>query len=501
MIAFPKFSLTFNSLHGARDEVSREFDQVRVALASALSIDDLVTEGFRDVANCAALATLNTAGMDTARTLMVFVKTLRAFFVLARSSATAAPYVRIPASGRPGWIWQRVLESRLWWTQITWYVDPVSGDDEGQGDASTRGLKTVREFYRRTAQRAQASGDGTTLTLNLLGDLPDADTLFLSEAMSNAINVVGTMTVAASGTISAAVARNPGANASNDITIAGFNWAPYVGVALVRLQATPTTTAAIEANLGANTCRLGEQIVGGTPGSGFTAGQVVEIVIPSRLPGITISAAGGQVVVSNCTLGPVTGNFLLRYPAMTGIFSAQRCVVLGSTAGTMTAAQMSLFGCAISRDMVFQGILNTTCCSFISANCSISGGWQRNHLQSTGGQGSTLQLLDGSTTRFTSDFHMFGLAAGVTAIQQRPGTVIYFAAHFYGSGNNALSAGIQQIIDAHAFLAGGAPTMDAGLGLYTDSDDGPLTGGTSIPWVTGPPILPFNAQLNAMVPY
>lgn len=427
-----------------------------------------------------------------------YVQSVKAFFVLVTSAQATSAYVRLAASGRPTFLWMRVLESETWWSQATWYVDPANAsgvaDDENTGanaaGAGVGPLRTFAELGRRFRGRNMPGTEAASYVVNLLSDTPDTDFPQMhigSNARAGIINIsiTGvTTSIVAVGAITSAVARNAATNTANSITFTGFDFSPYVGK-LVRLVATPTTTAVIEAAPSLGVAQLSQRDVNGTPGGDFTGGDNVEIPIFTKLPGYTQEGPGTQVFFTSLTLNPAS-NIKVTAPGANVVLI--RCDVRGGSTGLWTCGVLNFNACGINKT---QGpdagvVVNTTGGALTTgAILALPASGTRHHLASFGMNNGQLVLSDGAIVRFNGDFHCFNLATGLSGIVMGPGTTAYFAAAYYGSGNNANSAGLALAFNAKVFYSA-TPVMDAAKGCYFDgAQGGGISAGTALPFAGG----------------
>jgi hypothetical protein len=98
--------------------------------------------------------------------------------------------------------------------------------------------------------------------------------------------------------------------------------------------------------------------------------------------------------------------------------------------------------------------------------------------------------------RAHDDWHAFDQPVQTANFLVEVMSLLWFANHFYGNGNDPGSAGIQLYYGLCTALYSTAPSMDAGLGLYlAGSSVG--SGGTSVPWSSLPYAL--DNHMNAMI--
>jgi len=159
-----------------------------------------------DIAELSALPTELWPDGNTVR-----VETLKCLFVLETTAADAVD-MEVVATVEAGRKWMRqsaaVNNANPWALQATWYVDPVSGDDENSGATSGAPLQTFLEFTRRV--QGATIGNTTVYLLSAGAELrgevafkETTDSLTIdgqSAATTLLTSVVNTHTVASSTT-------------------------------------------------------------------------------------------------------------------------------------------------------------------------------------------------------------------------------------------------------------------------------------------------------------
>lgn len=169
---------------------------------------------------------------------IVYVTTIRSYFqkrIVSPVPTTDGITVVPTQSGDGAWYRLTNVASQSWATDrvignaVTWYVDPVNGDDENDGSSSAAGgplavppyvgaIKTVAEFARRLLYLQR----GVTYTVQLLGDVPDTDSLDFTgrillgtgTASSTLIGFLGVETLIQSASQITAIAQTNGATAT-----------------------------------------------------------------------------------------------------------------------------------------------------------------------------------------------------------------------------------------------------------------------------------------------
>ncbi len=472
------------------------------------ALDLLATGSVQTVATIAALALLDASGFGNGDT-WCYVQTLKAYFCCVASTQAESANVRVAALNKTGFLWIRAVESTAWWTANAWSIDPANtsglASDENTGASASTPLLTWAEYSRRTRGRNNPGTESYSVTITLMSNTADTDCPQIhwdtnTRIGPSTITVNGTVTATAVGSISVAVAKNATTNQGNEITVPGFNWAPYVGC-ILRLVSTPTTTAVIAADLGSNTARLSEQTVVSALGTGFTAGQTVEIAGHTQVPGFNIGACNNLTVTINDCKFTRTGTVFVQNNALNASagLTLRRCELAGSGGVITSPSGITLDGCSITSAYNLYGSVTGAGTEVINAAVYVerqaSG---RHHIVGWGTNGGSIEWADGEVVRINSDFHAFDLPSAGRGLILDVGTNTYFAAAYYGSGNHALSAGIVFKFGSNVFYPTAIkPVMDAGLGFVHGSGNGTTAEGTAAAFSTLP--LALTAKLCAMV--
>ena len=164
----------------------------------------------------------------------IYVTSIQDYVVLDKTStATTARLAFATKSGTGKWI--RQFGTTLGWAyQFTWYIDPVSGNDDNLGTTAGTALQTVNEFCNRMAYAIC----GSFYLVNLLGDIPKTDTCILDPKIVGAasqagfcIHFAGQLTVVRTGTVTAATQAAYTANTTCFGTIqdGAIAWATDIG--------------------------------------------------------------------------------------------------------------------------------------------------------------------------------------------------------------------------------------------------------------------------------
>jgi len=403
-------------------------------------------------ATLAALAALTATTMNGGT--FCYVTTLKSWFKLEPSTQAAATAVRVAASGKAGFLWIREGLSPAWWSVLSWFVtSAAAANDENDGQTAGTPI-SPQEWRRRTFMRNLPGTETGSVTITLVADLGDNDYIQADWGIglrggSINLTIQGAQTVVATGLITAATAVNRATNTPAQIT-AGFSWAAHVG-RLVRLQGTTTTTAWCVKDLGANAGRMSEQAVAGVIGAGFTAGQTVEVVTLTKVPGIHV-VGPNQVLLNDCTIDPAAVTSL-RMDAVYSSFAATRIQFhgVGGTTNGITASSQNYTACAfVDRAWQLNGIVALVLCAQVNQSAGVAlqlfgGRVAENTLQSHFMQASTLNIAERTYVHVSgggaANTAMFDLAAA------QSGVALSIGSHFdcgamWGAGNNATSVPI-----------------------------------------------------------
>lgn len=130
----------------------------------------------------------------------------------------------IAASGGGAWLRDVSYQDLMWRSQSTWFISPATGDDENVGDTALVPLASWAEFTRRVSKLA------ASMTVTILDNITESlvgDFEALSAGLT--LEVIGSPTVLASGTIVGVAAPNPAGNAEGTLTASFGAFAAYVG--------------------------------------------------------------------------------------------------------------------------------------------------------------------------------------------------------------------------------------------------------------------------------
>lgn len=196
-------------------------------MSDRLSSSPLRLLGTRDALT--DLAAINTTILKNGS--MVFVTALEDYFYLLKDSTAAADGISIvaPATGSAGrWFRAFIGGGQSFATQADWYVDPVNGADGNNGETAATALATMGELQRRLndAYINQAT------TVHILNDVPNTDGFAptLRIGPSGGVTFIGEgTTTLTTQVLTGAQAAVPAANTRESVTVAGFDWTPFIG--------------------------------------------------------------------------------------------------------------------------------------------------------------------------------------------------------------------------------------------------------------------------------
>lgn len=180
------------------------------------------------VPNKAALIAINTTTFTSG--VRRFVETYKSWFTFDRDTpdrVAKADVVIAPTTG--GGLWVRETQPDQYWSvQASWFIDPISGNDENEGDTSVDALKTRSEYARRTDGMPVYQNTTITIMSSLNAgdeDLPHRDGTGvpgLSGTTAKKISYIGVPIALFTGTITAYTNRNGSAAQPALITIASL---------------------------------------------------------------------------------------------------------------------------------------------------------------------------------------------------------------------------------------------------------------------------------------
>lgn len=151
---------------------------------------------------------------------LIFVRSVRDFFVLHKTSALTADDITIAdAVGGGQWL-RKFTPSVRWMSQASWDIDPSAADDEGDGSAGDP-LKTHAELGRRAFSQGREIQQSVVVTI--VSTLPDDDPIeidlnFPASGPFLTIRYVGAPTTIRSGTFDAVTPLDPGSQALQTVT-------------------------------------------------------------------------------------------------------------------------------------------------------------------------------------------------------------------------------------------------------------------------------------------
>lgn len=436
-------------------------------------------------------------------TAVVYVGTYRACFMLVQSTAAALTAVRVNALNLPGYQWIRFLESRSWWNQLNWLWDPsnVTKIASDENDGATSPVKTCDEIQRRMFGRYDDAANAQNLAITQLSDGSDTDQLFMNlgtdlKPGKMTVTLTGTIKAVPVGTITNVVLIGAPiiANSASLITVPGFDFSPYIGNNLHLVGSVGTMVAAIEAAPSVGMVQVSERYSGAPDtDTGFVVGNIVEIPLLTKIAGICVR--GANVFAQDCKVDKSVGAIDLIVDPSVGSLTMTRCELRGSSiaSNNVYCKSFGLNGGSIvgsSWEFNNGASFNTVGGAAINVprimiqSCDL-----RHHVADFGLVNSMIYGYDNASIRLHGNFHCFGLKPNAVGLALRYGARAYISGLYYGTGNDALSAGVCMTGDARFRVQGVLPNMDAGKSIVIDSNDEPTTannGGTTISFASMP---------------
>ncbi len=160
---------------------------------------------------------------------VVFVESYRDYFqkIVESPAPVAASGTIVPTSTGDGGWYRLGIESPSWSSQATWYIDPLTGDDENDGNTTDTALATFAEFDRRVTMVL------VPMTVTILSDTTEnlVGTFETSPGTLDTAYLIvkGTPVVLTSG-LGTFTAHTSGTNDRNTVAVAGVaDFADYEG--------------------------------------------------------------------------------------------------------------------------------------------------------------------------------------------------------------------------------------------------------------------------------
>ena len=326
--------------------------------------------GTISVANVAELKALPNGSFKEGT--WVYVRSLRTFWAYASGLGGTSDDITLATAqtgGNARWTRQDVADP-YWGYALTWYVDPVAGNDENVGNASNAALKTVAEFGRRLVH----TQGGVTYTVNILGDIPNTD-IYVDRRMQwvgnggaaivgTCVQFIGQQIVVASGTTSAGTTQtapaSAAATAQAQLQDAAMDFTPHIGRLVVAANG---DTAHILTDKGGGVgvaCRVTDWVTSAFAFStngpqGNVAYSVVTLtkwraqVVTSTNTGSAIGNAAGQtssMTFQNLELDDL-GNNSRSLVGAAGFIAYKRCKLSNSNGGNVNVGLL-LVGSTVS---------------------------------------------------------------------------------------------------------------------------------------------------------
>lgn len=447
----------------ARTDVSLAFGTGLVLVGGVLTAPGTTLRADGIAVGTVQLASLASAALSEGS--LCWVDSVGDFYRLAQSTLATTPLTVIAASGKAGYVWQRLGTPNLDWAARTaWWVDPANvsaaANDENTG-ASGAPLATFAELGRRLKG---ATFTQTLITVTLMSNGANTDPLVLDGVKAGgafpALNIVGVPTVIASGrTISNP--RNPAVTANDhfEITDTGATFTPWIQKYILhRTNGTPAYFWPYK-DLGSGHLQISPPINPASTGAiqVLSNGDTYEVL---QLPTFADVYMTGQSalllvqvsLVTNVGTAAIGGSFAT--PAGTGVLTLDR-VLLGGASPTLGNAEGAV-----------QLSLQNVCLP-----ASAGGGAMQGPVSIWGG----LFAGDGSTTalEFTEGYSLGGNASNVLTL----GGIQFQVVHdgrfeklaFMAYDFTSLWAAVTVTHFAHAWITGIGGERNAGWLALTDS--------------------------------
>jgi hypothetical protein len=400
---------------------------------------------------------------------LIFVRSVRDWFRLQRPSALPVDNITI-VNALDGGQWLReYIADESWLYQNTWFIDPALGNDENGGTTALTALETHTELERRWGSGLEKTLPQNT-TVSVLGDLAEVVTIAVSPRTSVTLTYVGTATVVASGTLTAATATAPATNIQQSVTDgAAPGWAAHVGRRIVLGNGAYT---GIADEISASEARTGTFII---PDANFANGsaytpagnETYQVQTLSRLmQGIELRGISeGSIVLRDLRLD----DFVLD-PTRAGLF-IDGCIFFGDH--VVTGGENELF-----ISCIFVGSLR-----LLAGTASFIGGVVIGELHSDVGSQLNLQaptagtphlLVQGMWVHYTGSRTIGSNLRGIGVFDSpsdgavfEPGATCADLGVLYGSGHAGHGARIERGGEIIYTAVGNRPTITGALGDLT----------------------------------
>lgn len=218
------------------------------------------------------------------------VQTNLCFYIFDPISTLTADGVNIiaPSSGNGRWL-RQYWGHGFWLSQGTWFIDPVSGNDENLGTTNVTAIKTAAEFRARTGSLRPRFNQDTVIWI--MNSLPTTDPFVpIFESAGHQIRVRGVRTVYRTSTVTASVVQS--GTTQTGVTLKDTSVSSWTAdVDNVVMGLTSLFAAWVESDQGSNTARISYPAkftnlsAGNFSLNAFTVGETYQI---ATLPHITI---------------------------------------------------------------------------------------------------------------------------------------------------------------------------------------------------------------------
>lgn len=457
------------------------------------------------LSNLAALAAINTNLFP--KNHEIFVETYRDTFIVDKNSTEAADAGRVvvPAAG-PGRLVRALNRPHpSWRAQLTWFIDPVSGNDENTGLTSGVPIKTNREWLRRVGTTFSLL-PSSSYTLRWLSNVPTTDPFNCDVRVPDGsrFDTDALPTVVRSSTFGTVTALNSATQQPLTITDGSFDFTSNV-FRQIRISSGARAGAYtwVAKAVSAGTARLGNMCTNGINYDTSLVTYVTPVAADPYDIRTLLTVPIGQVSVSS--IGNTFQNSKIF--SFSNLHLSATSVLDGHIGGANPGCTVVLSGCyldAITLDhpsiiasncrnsndtIVRNGVMIFDAGIVDTANLGLFGGttFLDGHIL---GQGNGLAYGDGPSNIMIGQCCAFDNASSTTSAIHLVGgsrTVRDFPLHgatlFWGTNNTARAL---TLLSGSHFHSRVRPTCNAGLGLGREVYFANTAGGDDVLWADCP---------------
>lgn len=234
-------------------------------VSSSKIVSPILVSSYISVSNLTSLGLLDDTSLPNG--CIASVTNLLEIFYLDKVSLLTPDSITIIGANSGSGNWIRLLSNNFTWSlQQSWYIDPVSGNDQNAGVLG-QPIKTLKEWHRRVGQNKIT----IDMTIHILSDLLDDDNLtdvINFGADSGSLTITGHLgiTTVVSGTLTDVTNCNTTSNQPWDITDSSLsgNWSDHISTSSLgkRLKITNNIfnecIAWMAKDLGSKKCRISQ---------------------------------------------------------------------------------------------------------------------------------------------------------------------------------------------------------------------------------------------------